>query len=216
MVGPVVAAVEGRKHAVADELLQFAAELTRDERCGDSPVRLEHGRDLGRRRALGETCKADEVAEQDRDLLMTFACRRQVEVAEALVTPFAPGREPDDHVRRHDQAVPFPPARVPLPLSGHRHPDHRLRQQQEAGDDGDGQEAPPMAEDRPVARRADPIDERADDRQHGQQTAVTRARRRVDLQLPGRVAESRGLRSTAGPWTPLGRHERPIGASRLP
>ena len=54
---------------------------------------------------------------------------------EALLAPFAPCGQADDHVGRDDQAVPLPPACVPLALARDRHADERLREEQEARDD---------------------------------------------------------------------------------
>ena len=142
MVGLVAAAVERGHDAVADELLHVAAELARDQRRGDAPVRIQHLGDLGRRRALGEGCEPDQVGEEDADVLAALTRRRQVEIPEALVAPLATRSEADDQVRGHDQAVPLPPARVPLALAGDRNADHRLGEQEEAGDDRRRQQLP--------------------------------------------------------------------------
>ena len=118
-----------------------------DQRRRNAPVRVEHGSDLGRRRALGEAREPHEVAEENADVLLTLPRRRQIEVPESLVAPFATRGEANDQVRRDDQAVPLPPARMPLALPGDRDPDHRLGQQQEAGDDGHGEQVPAVPED---------------------------------------------------------------------
>src|SRR4029078_533751 len=62
--------------------------------------------------ALGERGDPDDVAEQNADLLAALAGRRQIEVSEALVAPFAPCGQGDDHVGRADQALALPPACV--------------------------------------------------------------------------------------------------------
>ena len=69
----------------------------------------------------------------------------------------------------------------------HRDPDHRLGQEQEAGDDGHGQRVPAPPVDRPVASRADRVHRRADDRDDGDQ-ALRRGR------LTGRAAQWREAR----------------------
>ena len=61
---------------------------------------LSSGRDLGRRRAVGEAREPDEIAEEDADVLMPLARRRQVEVPEPLVAPLAARGQADDHGRR--------------------------------------------------------------------------------------------------------------------
>ena len=110
----IASVVEHRHQRVTDELLDLAAEPPRDQRRGGAPVGVEHGRDLGRRRLFREGREVDEIGEEDADLLMPGAGRRQVQAPEPLVAPLAAGGQADDHVRRHDQAVPLPPARVPL------------------------------------------------------------------------------------------------------
>jgi hypothetical protein len=72
----VAALVEERHDTVADELLHLAAELAGEQRRGDPPVRVEHCRRLFRRRALGEAGVADQVAEEDADVLVRLARRR--------------------------------------------------------------------------------------------------------------------------------------------
>ena len=172
VVGLVAAGVERGDDRVADELLEVAAQLARDQRRGDAPVRVEHRRDLRRRSALGVRREADEVAEEHADLLLPLARRREVERPEALVAPLAAGGVADHEVRRDDQAVPLPPARMPLALAGERDADHRLREEQEARDDGRRQELPALAEEREVAGRADGVDERADDRDEREEDAA--------------------------------------------
>jgi hypothetical protein len=129
MVRLVASAVEDGHHAVADELLQLAGEPAGDQRRGHAPVGVEHCRDLGRRRALREAGEPVEVAEEDADVLAALTRRGQVEVPEALVAPLALGREADDQIGREDQAVPFPPTRVPLALACRGNADQRLGQQ---------------------------------------------------------------------------------------
>ncbi len=95
---------------------------------------------------------------------MPLPCRGQVQIPETLVAPLALSGEADDQVGGDDQAVPLPPARVPLALPRHRDADHRLGQQQEARDGRRRQQLAVVAEDGPVARGADPVDDRPDDR----------------------------------------------------
>ena len=135
VVGLVAAAVEDRKHAVADELLDLTAEPARDQWRGPAPVGVQDGGDLVRVRSLGEAREVDEVAEEHADHLTALPGRRQVEVAEPLVPPLTADCQADDEVGRDDQSMPFPPARVPLPLARDRDADQRLGEQDEAGDD---------------------------------------------------------------------------------
>ena len=145
-----------------------------DQRRGGAPVGVEHGRDLGRRRSFGEGREVDEIGEQDADLLVPDTRRRQVQPPEPFVAPFPAGREADDQVGRDDQAVPLPPARVPLALTGHGHADHRLGEEEEAGDDRDRQQVPAVPEDDPVADGADRVDDRPGDRQRRHQVVRRR------------------------------------------
>jgi hypothetical protein len=109
---------------------------------------------------------------------------------EPLLAPLAVGGEADDQVGRDDQAVPLPPARVPLALARDRDADQCLGEQHETRDHGRRQQVRPVAEDRPVARRADGVDERSDDRHDGEQVA----RRRLAV----RPAERRQVRNRPG------------------
>ncbi len=161
----IASVVEHRHQRVTDELLDLAAEPPRDQRRGGAPVGVEHGRDLGRRRLFREGREVDEIGEEDADLLMPGAGRRQVQAPKPLVAPLAAGGQADDHVRHHDQAVPLPPARMPLPLARDRDADHGLGQEQEAGDDRDRQQVPTVPEDAPVANGADRVDDRPGDRE---------------------------------------------------
>src|SRR5580765_2259397 len=136
VVGLVAPAVEDRYDAVADELLHHAAEPTGQERGRRAPVRLQHDGCLDGCRARGEACVPDQVAEEHADVLVALSRRRQVEVSEALLTPFPVCGVADDQERRHDQAVPLPPARMPLALTGERDAYQRLGEEYEAGDDG--------------------------------------------------------------------------------
>src|SRR4029079_19614895 len=96
MVARVAPAVEDREHAVADELLDLAAEPPGDQRRSDAPVRVEDGSELGRGRALGEAREPHEVTEENADVLVTLPRRRQVEMPKPLVAPFATHGEADD------------------------------------------------------------------------------------------------------------------------
>jgi hypothetical protein len=128
-------------------------------------------RDLGRRRALREAGEADEVGEEDTHLLVPGPRRRQVQPPEPLVAQLAPHCEADDHVRRDDQAVPLPPARVPLALASDRYADHRLGQEEEAGDNRDREQVPSVAEDACVTHGADRVHERPAHRDGGDEPA---------------------------------------------
>jgi hypothetical protein len=77
----------------------------------------------------------------------------------------------DDQVGGHDQEVPLPPARVPLALAGEGDADQGLGEQHEAGDHRGRQQVWPQAEDRPVAGGAGCVDDRADDREDGEQAS---------------------------------------------
>src|SRR6476660_5229216 len=138
--------------------------LTRDQGRSDRPVRVEQLGDLGRRRALRERGESGDVTEEDADVLTALAGRREIEMPEALITPFVAGGKADHEVRSDDQAVPFPPARVPSALTGDGDADHCLREEQEARDDGRRQQLTAIAEDAPVAPGARGIDDRPDDR----------------------------------------------------
>jgi hypothetical protein len=88
----MASAVEERQDAVTDELFDLAAEAPRDQRRGDAPIRVEDGRNLGRRRPLRERRESNEVAEQDANVFLSFLRRRQVEMPETPVAPFPPSR----------------------------------------------------------------------------------------------------------------------------
>ena len=178
-----------------------------------TPVGVEDGRDLGRRRPLGEAGEADEVAEEDADLLPALAGARQVESAEPLVPPLTTGGEPDDQVSEDDQAVPLPPASVPLALPGDRHSDHRLGQQQEAGDHGGREQGRAVTEELPVARGADRVDRRPDDRKGGEhgpgRSLVVRPRQRRETgQRPGEP-DGHGGQDGAAKLRPVAHHPPP-------
>jgi hypothetical protein len=55
------------------------------------------------------------------------------------------------------------------PVTGNA--DQRLGQQQEAGDDGRGEQSPAVVEDAPVPRSADAVDDRPDNCHHHEQRA---------------------------------------------
>src|SRR5262245_37389863 len=118
MIRLVAAPVEDGDDSVADELLHLAAEAPGQERRSHAPVCVEHRSSLARSPTLREAREADEVAEEHADLLAPLARSRQVEMPEALVTPFALRGETDDQIGGHDQRVPLPPAGMPRALAG--------------------------------------------------------------------------------------------------
>ena len=168
VVGLIAPAVERGDDPVADELLDLAAEPTGEQRRRRTPVRIQHRRDLGRRGPFGEAREAHEVAEEDADVLAALARGRQVEISEALVAPFATDGKADDQIGEDDQAVPLPPARVPLALPGERDADHRFGEQQETGDDSRRKQRGAVSEQAPVPNGAHRIDDRPEDRQRGE------------------------------------------------
>src|SRR5690242_2643729 len=99
MVRLVAAAVEDRDDAVADELLDHAAEPAGEQRGRGAPVRLQHAGCLDRRRARGEGRVTRQVAEEDADFLPALSRRREVEVTEALLAPLPVCGEADDQER---------------------------------------------------------------------------------------------------------------------
>jgi hypothetical protein len=71
MVRLIAPGVERRHDAVAHELLDVAAKTRDHGRCG-TPVRIERRGCFRRREALGEGREADEVGEENADILMAF------------------------------------------------------------------------------------------------------------------------------------------------
>jgi hypothetical protein len=82
------------------------------------------------------------------------------------------GGEADDDVSGDDQAVPLPPARVPRALAGERNANERLREEHETRDDGHREQVGTAAEDAPVARGADRVNDSPDDRHRREQAAT--------------------------------------------
>ena len=90
----------------------------------------------------------------------------EVEVAEALLVPLAPGCIPDEPEGDQHEQVPLPPGGVPVPREGNR--EHRLGKQSEGGHDGGGEEAAPGAPDLRIAGRRVAVKEDADRRERDQ------------------------------------------------
>jgi hypothetical protein len=133
-------------------------------------------------RSANRSCSASE----DADVLIALARRREVQVTEPLVAPLSLRGEPDDEVGGHDQAMPLPPARVPLAFARDGDADHRFGQEQEARDHRRREQVRVVAEDDPVPRRAHGVDDGPDDRDRRDQHVPSR--------FAARAAERRQLR----------------------
>src|SRR5262249_58468341 len=90
VIGLVAATVERGHDAVADELLDLAAEAPREQRRSDAPVRIEHLCDDCGRRAVGERRESDEIAEENADVLLAVARAREIKGAKTLLAPLPP------------------------------------------------------------------------------------------------------------------------------
>ena len=166
VIGLVASVVEDRHDPVAHELLELAAEPPRDQRCGEAPVDVEDGGGLGRWGALRECGEADEVPEEHADVLVPLSRRRQIETPEPLVAPVATGSEADARY-----AVTISPChshqlachlRSPVTATPIIASDSSTKHAMTVA----GSRLAAVPEDAPVARGANRVHERPEDRDH--------------------------------------------------